>query len=173
MFKLTPHTLLFIVVMLIQIFILNQLSFTLCMPIIYPVVIMLYPMQSDQLRMLLVGLVVGICSDLLLGTPALNTITLLFMAYARIWMLTITMGRDAIAAGGVATAVRFGFSKYILYSILFVVLTNTIYLSLESLDSVTWSVLAERIAISSAVTLLFVWLITSLFSAIIGENRDR
>lgn len=171
MLKLRPHYLLFIATMLIQIYIINQLSFTtLCMPIIYPVVIMLYPMQSDQLRMLMVGLVTGVTADLLMGVPGINTITLLFISYIRIWLLSITMGRDVIAAGGVTTALRFGLRRYLLYSTLFVALCNTIYLFLESLDSVEWLVLAQRIGVSTVATLLFVWLITLLFSSITRER---
>ncbi|MFR9651008.1 MAG: hypothetical protein SNG35_03165 [Rikenellaceae bacterium] len=171
MFKPRPHYLLFFVTIMIQIFIINQLSFTtLCMPIIYPIVIILYPMQSDQLKMLMVGFITGVCADLLMGVPGINTITLLLMSYIRIWILTITMGRDAIAAGGVSTALRFGFRKYLLYTTLFVTLSNTIFFLLESLDSVEWLILLERIVVSTAVTLLFVWLITLLFSYI---TRDR
>lgn len=171
MFKIRPHYLLFIATILIQMYVINQLSFTtLCMPIIYPVVIILYPMQSDQLKMLLVGLITGVSADLLMGVPGINTITLLFMSYIRIWLLSITMGRDAIAAGGVTTALRFGLRKYLLYTTIFVALNNTIYFFLESLDSVEWLVLSERIGVSTVATLLFVWLITFLFSSITRER---
>ncbi len=169
-----PFVYLYTFVMLLQIYVLNQIMISvLFMPMVYSVLIMLMPVHSDQMRMLMVGLAVGLSGDFLLGMGGISTITILFMSFIRIWIVNLTIGREASIIGGVPSYRRFGVWRYILYSTIFVTLTNAIFFTLESLGSIEWRALLIRIGVSTVGSLIFMLPITHLFSNYIwGAKRQ-
>lgn len=168
MFRLLPYTLLYLVVVALQISVFDRLLIsTAVAPLIYTAFIALLPMQTSQFKMLMWGLFIGASFDLFMGTPGLNTIATLFVSYTRHRMLTYTIGQDLINLGGIPTPLRVSARRFIPYVALLVCTHSTIFFVLEFLNfHAIWFLLC-RIIFSSAITLLFVWLIAGRFEQIL------
>ena len=73
-----------VVVLAVQILLLNNLTFsTYLAPLAYIVCLILTPLGTSPLKMILIGLALGVTMDLTMGTMGLNVLATLPMAYFR------------------------------------------------------------------------------------------
>ena len=83
-----------LMVLFLQIFILDELSIALWLrPMIFPIVVMLLPMEWRTIWVMLATLAVGLVMDLAQGGAGLYTATLLPLSVLRSWVLYITTRR--------------------------------------------------------------------------------
>jgi hypothetical protein len=82
------HILRFILFAVIQIFVLNQIEVGFgILPMIYPLMIFLLPVDTNIVVLFLASFLLGICIDSLSNTFGLHTSALLLFAYLRPWIL--------------------------------------------------------------------------------------
>lgn len=166
MYRTLPYLLLFIVVILFQVFFFDNLSISIYLnPLVYIAFILLLPLDILPVVLLLAGFVTGVVMDYLMGAAGVNTIATLFIAFVRPTVLNILYNRDDIKDGGVPSAERLGNNVFWSYLAIMVVTHHLIFFSLETLS---WTHIARILlctAFSSAVSILFVWLIARLFTA--------
>lgn len=160
------YILLFIALSLVQIFLLNNLvagSF-LC-PLIYVAFLILMRLDTMPIVMLACGLAMGSLMDLTMGVAGINTIATLLIAFLRPTLIRLVSPREEWREDGVPSPERMGQSLFWSYLVVMVLLHHTVFFSLEALS---WGHLLRtviRILVSSAATILLVWLTERLFTA--------
>ncbi len=164
MFRITPYTILFLVATLSQIFFFDNLSASvLVAPLVYIVFIALLPIEFNQLTMLLLGALTGFVMDAAMGTEGLNSIATIFVSFIRIHLIRAIVGRER-SERGVPSELSFGEGIFFRYIAAFVALHHVVFFLFESLSMVNLLYTSMRFAISSVISILFVWLISRLFS---------
>ena len=97
MHKTLPYLALFAVVVLLQVFLFDNLSISIYLnPLVYVAFIALLPLDTPPVVLLLSGLATGVTMDLAMGAAGVNTIATLLIAFARPTLLGLLYSRDDI-----------------------------------------------------------------------------
>lgn len=165
MYRTLPYIVLFLAVILLQVFLFDNLSISIYLnPLVYIAFVLLLPLDALPVAVLLCGLGTGVVMDYAMGAAGLNTIATLAVAFVRPWLLPVLYRRDDLREGGVPSSDRLGRRVFVRYLVILVLLHHTLFFTLEALS---WAHLLHtllRIAASSALTVGFVWLIARLFT---------
>ena len=95
MFKSIAYFWMSVALLFVQIFILDEISMALWLrPMIFPLVILLLPIEWRTIWVVVAALLLGIFMDLSLGGQGLYTSTLLPLAVMRRWILYLTTRRS-------------------------------------------------------------------------------
>ena len=153
------------VVLFVQVFLLNNLSISpLVAPTVYIVLILMMPIESSQWCMLGAGLVLGAFMDLTMGTPGLNTLVTLPIAYFRPPLLYALSGFSAMSKEeGVPSVKRLGM-RFHRYAIIMIVLHSLLFYFVEWLSFNNFGILLLRILCSTLCSLLLDYIIIMLFT---------
>ena len=166
MYRILPYMLLFVAVVLLQIFLFDNLMISIYLnPLIYIAFILLLPMDTPSWALLLLGLFTGMTMDAVMGIAGLNTLTTLPVAFIRPRLLGMFLNREEEREGGVPSVERMGAHKFVEYIVLAVIVHHTVFFLLEALSYNYLIHTILRIVLSSSVTILFVWLIARVFTA--------
>lgn len=157
------YTLLFIVLVLIQELIFNQLQFSVYInPLIYVAFILLLPMRTKPIAVLMCGLLVGLVMDLSTGMAGANTIASLLTAYARLTMMKIIIGKDNVTDGGIPAPNVIGYPKFLTYVTIMIFVHSLLLFGLEVMTWKYFGLTLLRTIFSTAVTVGLTWL-TAMF----------
>ncbi|MFI3282837.1 MAG: rod shape-determining protein MreD [Rikenellaceae bacterium] len=168
MYRFTPYSILFVVVSLLQILFFNNLSVSVLLsPLVYIVFILLLPLQITHFGILMAGLGLGVLMDLSMGLAGINTVSTLFIAFFRPYLLNLTVSKESLVGSGVPSDVRLGVWAYTRYLVFFVLIHHAIFFGLESLSIENLGYYAVRFLVSSLFSALFVWLIARSFVALV------
>lgn len=166
MYRTLPYTILFIVTVLLQVFLFDNLSISLYLnPLVYIVFLALLPLDTPPVTLLGAGLGLGLVMDYAMGVAGINTIATLLIAFLRPMLVNLLYGHDNAKEGGIPSSWRMGNRIFIRYLLLLTLIHHTAFFLLEALS---WSRLpytALRIAVSTAVSTLFLWIIARIFNA--------
>lgn len=158
------YTLLTLVTLFVQVFILNNLSISpLVIPMVYIIPIVMMPIESSQLKVLLAGLLLGIVMDISMGTMGLNTLATLPIAFLRRPLLNSLAGLSSISKEeGIPSTKRLGM-RFHRYFIVMIVLHSLLFYFAEWLSFDNFGMLLLRIVCSTLVSLLLDYIIVMLF----------
>ena len=158
------YTVLTLVVLFVQVFVLNNLSISpLVAPMVYIILILLMPIESSQWKMLSVGLLLGILMDITMGTPGLNTMVTLPIAFFRRPLLFALGGLSSISKEeGIPSIKRLGM-RFHRYFILMITLHSVLFYFVEWLSFDNFGTLVLRIIFSTLCSLVLDYIIISLF----------
>ncbi|WP_295940774.1 rod shape-determining protein MreD [uncultured Alistipes sp.] len=166
MHRTLPYLALFVVLVLLQVFLFDNLTVSIYLnPLVYVALIALLPLDTPPVVMLGAGLAMGVTMDFTMGAAGLNTIATLLIAFARPTILGMMYSRDEARDEGVPGPARLGKRVFLTYLIVLVLVHHTVFFALETLS---WTHLAGtllRIVVSSAVSVSFIWIITQIFTA--------
>lgn len=166
MYRTLPYLALFVVTVLLQIFLFDNLSVSVYLnPLIYVAFIVLLPLDTPPAVLLGAGLVTGVVMDASMGAAGINTVATLPIAFLRPAFMNLLCGRENVREGGIPSPERLGRRKFIDYLVLMILVHHTTFFLLEALS---WSHLLQtsiRIVVSSLVTMAFVWVIVRIFTA--------
>ncbi len=164
MFRILPYIALLLTAVLSQIFIFDTLSTSvLVAPLVYIVFIVMLPIESSQIVMFACGVMLGSIMDVTMGTSGLNSIATIAIAFFRAPILKLIVGHKRSAERGVPSEILFGDRAYIRYVVTLVALHHALFFLFESLSSIHLLYTLWRFTISTAVSILFVWLIARLY----------
>lgn len=159
------YLLLLVGTLLLQLFFFDNLSISVYFcPLVYIAFVILLPLDTPPVVVLLAGFVSGVLTDWTMGTEGLNTLATLPVAFLRPTILRLLNRREDFRDGGIPSPERLGRRVFANYLIVMVLLHHLLFFSLEALS---WTHLVHtllRLAVSSVVSLLFVWLIARLFA---------
>lgn len=159
------YILLFAVTSLLQIFFFNNLSLWSCFaPMVYPAFVLMLPLNASSIVVLLSGLVMGVVMDWGMGTAGLNTIAMLATAYLRRPVLNLTLGAEVVRDGGIPSMSRMGQHQFVQYLIIMMVLHCVAFFGFEAFTTSYFWYQFLRLVVSALASILFVWLIMSLFT---------
>lgn len=158
------YIMLTMVVLFVQVFVLNNLSISpLVAPMVYIVLILMMPIESSQWKMLGVGLLLGVLMDISMGTPGLNTIITLPIAFFRRPLLYALTGLSPMSKEeGIPSIKRLGV-RFHRYFIIMIVLHSLLFYFVEWLSFDNFGILLLRIICSTLCSLVLDYIIISLF----------
>ena len=156
MHRTLPYLALFAVVVLLQVFLFDNLSISIYLnPLVYVAFIALLPLDTPPVVLLLSGLATGVTMDL----------ATLLIAFARPTLLGLLYPRDDIREGGIPSTGRLGNRVFLNYLIVLVLVHHAVFFSLEALS---WAHIVRtivRTVASGAVSVAFIWVIARIFTA--------
>ena len=165
MYRTLPYLALFAATVLLQVFLFDNLSISVYLnPLVYIAFIVLLPLDTPPVVLLGAGLALGVTMDGAMGAAGINTIATLLVAFLRPALLSLFCDRENLREGGVPSPERLGRRVFTDYLLLLTLLHHAVFIVLETLS---WSHALHtlaRIAVSSAVTALFVWIIARIFT---------
>lgn len=166
MYRFLPYLLLFLSTVLLQLFLFDNLSISVCLnPLVYIAFVLLLPLDAPHVALLGAGLAMGLVMDCTMGAAGLNTIATLPVAFLRPWIVGLVYNRDDVHEGGIPSPERLGPWRFVNYLLLCVLLHHAIFFSLETLSLAHAGRLVLRIVVSGGVSTVFVWLIARIFTA--------
>ncbi len=166
MYKTIAYATLFLTVVLLQIFLFDNLSISIFInPLVYITFVAMMPLDTKPIVMLLTALLLGVVMDWTMGAAGINTIATLFVGFFRSSLLTLICGREDERDTGCPSPERMGMRSFAEYLTIIVVVHHSIFFVLEALSTVhLWATLL-RIVLSSALTVGAAWLIMRIFTA--------
>ena len=160
------YILLFAVAALLQTFFFNNLSLWACFaPMVYMAFVLMLPLNAPSIVVLLSGLAMGVVMDWSMGTAGLNTIATLAAAYLRRPVLNLTLGSEVVRDGGLPSPSRMGQRQFVQYLVIMTVLHGVVFFGFEAFTTSYFWYQFLRFMVSTAASVLFVWLIMALFTS--------
>lgn len=163
----TPqYIILFVVLMLLQVFLFDNLALSSWFnPLIYVIFIIMLPIESLPITVVLSGVALGVTADFFTGAQGLNTAATLPAAFIRHPLLARLCERNDLRDGGIPSAERLGSEwKFMQLAVTVVAVHHAIYFLLESWS---WHFLPHallRLVLSGGFTLLCARATARLFS---------
>lgn len=153
-----------VVVLFVQVFVLNNLSISpLVAPMVYIVLLLLLPIESSQWKMLGAGLLLGVLMDITMGTPGLNTLVTLPIAFFRRPLLFALGGLSSMSKEeGIPSVRRLGL-RFHRYFVVMIILHSLLFYFVEWLSFDNFGILVLRILCSTLCSLILDYIIISLF----------
>ncbi len=165
MSKTLRYILLFVTVTALQLFLFDHLQWSLYLhPFVYLAFVLLLPMEIRGWQLLVLAAAAGLAIDFFSGTPAVNTIATVAMAFCRPTLLRFFVGKETVSDGGVPDSRRVGAGRFFRYAVVAVTIHAAIFFGLETLTAVGLLFTLLRIAISVACSLFTIWLVQLAFS---------
>ena len=158
------YIMLTVVVLFVQVFVLNNLSISpLVAPMVYIVLLLLLPIESSQWKMLGAGLLLGVLMDITMGTPGLNTLVTLPIAFFRRPLLFALGGLSSMSKEeGIPSVRRLGL-RFHRYFVVMIILHSLLFYFVEWLSFDNFGILVLRILCSTLCSLILDYIIISLF----------
>ncbi len=158
------YTMLTLVVLFVQVFVLNNLSISpLVAPMVYIVLILMMPIESSQWKMLSAGVALGALMDITMGTPGLNTLVTLPIAFFRRPLLYALTGLSPMSKEeGIPSIKRLGM-RFHRYFAIMIALHSLIFYFAEWLSFDNFGILMLRILCSTLCSLVLDYIIIMLF----------
>lgn len=159
----TTHIIRFIVLVLIQALVLNNINFLgFINPYIYILFIILYPIKNNRLLFIFLSFLLGLTVDLFLDSGGLHAAACVTIAYARPVILKSVFG--AIYDHQTIKFSSTDFGQRITYFSIIILIHHLILFSLEIFNTSKIILILKKSLFSSIFTILLCILITILFS---------
>ena len=170
MYKYTPHIWLCLVVMFVQIFLLDNIDLGASIsiwirPMIFPLIVLLLPVEWRSIWVLLVTYIVALLMDLLLGGSGIYVITLLPIALFRSALLYLTTRRSMDSTDQSQLLARMPLGQLMVYVATSLLLYHTLFFVMETLSLANFFSLLMTIILSTLCSLLISWPIVRLFTS--------
>lgn len=164
MHNVLKYTIFFIVVILLQVFLFDNLNLSVYIhPLIYIAFIVLLPTQMSPIATLGLGLATGIVMDFLSGNAGLHTIASLATAFMRPYILVLTVGRENMKEGGIPQPEKLGTGKFLKYVAMIVLIHCLVFFFFESPTTQYFHLTLIRVLASSAVSMFLILLTLMAF----------
>lgn len=165
MYKAGEYITLFVVLVLVQVLLLNNLMLVpYVVPMIYVGFIALLPTNTPTSILILAGFGTGVVIDLMSGLAGLTTIALTATAFLRPVVMNITIGKDLLREHRTPDRGTLGTKEYLLYTSLLVLVHCTFFFFFEALTFKHALLTIVKIVASTIVSTLLIWITTDLFS---------
>ncbi|MBV7531666.1 rod shape-determining protein MreD [Chitinophaga jiangningensis] len=155
----------FVLLLLIQVFVLNEiLLHQLVSPYIYMLFILALPFNLPRPALLLLGLLMGLSLDMFMNTMGMHAAACVFIAYLRPFIINVLSPQ-----GGFETTQKtpsmtsMGVSQFLIYAAILVFLHHAVYFTLEVFGFANPLYLLLKIILSSAASLFLIILYEMLF----------
>lgn len=164
MSKLVKNFIRFILFILVQVFVLNQIPplHHLINPYIYFLFILWLPFKIGRRTIMLLALTLGLVLDFFTKTPGLHAAPCLLIAYLRPFLINVLITQEGTEANYEEPSIQsMSFASYFLYAAILTVIHHAFLFILEALQFAgLWYFLGKTL-LSSAIS-LFLILITEL-----------
>lgn len=164
MFKNIAYFWMTVALLFVQLFILDEISIAMWLrPMIFPLVILLLPIEWRTIWVVVASLLLGIFMDISIGGMGLYTSTLLPLAVMRRWILYLSTRRSIEAGDQTSLLSRMPLYQVMIYVGVMLLLHHTMFFALESLSFVGVMQLIATILFSTLLSTLLSWPVVGLF----------
>lgn len=163
--KYISYTLAFIVLVVLQIFLVDNISLGLYFhPLIYVAFIIMLPLDMKHIWVMLLATALGLTIDLLTGMGGLNVVAATAVGFMRPMLLNAAVGHNTATDDTMPALHRLQAKNLVWYIILMVVVHSLIYFFLETMSLSNLHHTLLRVAVSDVVAVGIVWYIVKLFT---------
>ena len=165
MFKNLSYLWMALAIMVVQIFLLDELSIAMWLrPMIFPLVVILLQMEWRTIWVLLIGTLVGVVMDLALGGAGLYTATLVPLTMIRRWMLYLTTRRSIEPGDQTSVLSRLNRGQLMGYTVTMLAIHHTLFFAMETLSLAHPLRLVATIICSTLISTAVAWPIIRIFT---------
>jgi rod shape-determining protein MreD len=153
-------SLIFIVLILLQILLFNNIQFSgYVNPYVYVMFLLLLPVEIPAWLLLLISFGTGIIIDIFSGTPGMHTSATLLAGFVRPYILRLISPRDGYEPGVNPSMLVYGFRWFLLYAGMIVLIHHTTLFYLEVFRFTDFIRTMLRVLLSSIFTISFILLL--------------
>jgi rod shape-determining protein MreD len=164
----------FVIIMMVQVFVLNDIviksAITLYgvpafIPLLYPLILLLLPVNTPHWLTMVLGFVVGITMDYYSNTPGVHASACVLLGYVRPYLLNLFFQQNIKELGDtIPTLFRMGFRSFLLY-ILFALIIHHFYFYIIQIWSFKNSLLILSKTLLSTVLSIILIILSQLIFA--------
>lgn len=163
--KYISYTLAFISLVILQIFLIDNISLGLYFhPLIYVAFVIMLPLDMKHIWVMLLSASMGFVIDMLTGMGGLNIIAATAVGFMRPVLLNAAIGHNTSADDTMPALHRMQPKSLLWYIILMIVVHSLIYFFLEAMSLSNLHHTALRMVISDMVAVGLVWYMIKLFT---------
>lgn len=150
------------VLCLVQALVLNHISLFGCAtPFLYVYFIMLFRRNYPKWGILQWSFLTGLCVDIFSNTPGMAAASATFLGLLQPYMLSLFIQRDS-ADDLMPTMKSLGVAKYIYYTVVCVLIFNTLFFTLESFSFLNWLQWLMNIGGSTVLTTILILVVENV-----------
>lgn len=165
MFKNLSYLWMAIAIMLVQIFLLDELSIAMWLrPMIFPLIVILLQMEWRTIWALLISVIVGVVMDVALGGAGLYTATIVPLAMIRRWILFLTTRRSIEQGDQTSLLSRLSRGQLMGYTVTMLAIHHTLFFAMEALSLAHPFLLLATIISSTLLSTAVAWPIIRIFT---------
>jgi len=154
--KIIRNIILFIVLVLFQEMVLNQLQFSVYFnPTIYVFFILILPFETPNWLLLVLAFVLGMSVDIFSNTLGLTILASVFIAFCRPGILSIISPRQEYEPGLQPTIRDLGFGWFLTYAGVLIFIHHTLLFFLEAFTFDHFAFTISKVLVSSLASLAF------------------
>ncbi len=154
----------FLVLVLIQVFVLNNIRVNgYVNPYLYVMFILLLPFETPGWLLLISSFFIGLTIDLFAHTPGMHASAAVFMAFCRPGLIRLLSGSKGVESGMEPGIKDMGFQWFFLYSLVLIFLHHSLFFLLEVFRFNELPQTLYRILFSTFSTLVLILLTEYLF----------
>lgn len=170
MYKYTPYIFLTVVILLVQVFLIDNIDLGSSLsiwirPMIFPLIVLMLPTSWRTVWVLLTSYIVAIIMDLLLGGAGIYAITLLPLALFRSTLIYLTTRRSVDGGDQQQMLSRMPLGQLMLYIAVSLLIYHTLFFVMETLSTANIMRLIATIFFSTLCSLLISWPIVRIFTS--------
>lgn len=171
MYRYASYLWMSLAVLLVQIFLLDNIAIhTLLRPMIFPLVVLLLPMEWRSIWVLLTALAVGAVMDLSLGGAGIYVATLLPVAMLRSTIMYLTTNRVVEHGNPTALFAHLSMRQLMIYVSAALLLQHALFFMLEALSAAAFWRLFGTVVFSCALSLVIAWPFVQLFTSKVASK---
>lgn len=157
-------------VVLLQIFLLDNIDLgasisILIRPMIFPLAVLLMPVEWKSVWVLLASYVIALVLDLMLGGSGIYILTLLPIALLRTTLLYATTRRSMESSDQSQLFARMRLDQLMIYVGVSLLIYHTLFFAMETLSMANFGRLVATILLSTLCSLLLSWPIVRLYTS--------
>ena len=146
----------FIALILMQVLIFQRMAFTNTNILIYPIFIMLLPVELPTALAIIMGFVYGLSLDLFYNSPGIHAGTCVFTAFLRYYLLGFMEPKGGYPLNSAPTKSKLGIPWFLRYSAIFMLVHLFIYFSIEAFSFVHIASILTKTFFSFIASMIFV-----------------
>lgn len=174
MSELLKNIIRFILLILLQVFVLNKIMLHgYVTPYIYLLFVLLLPFTIPRWALMVCAVLLGLCLDLFMNTAGMHALACLTVAYFRPFVINILAPHDGFETQKVTPSiVSMGWAPFMTYATILVIIHHLVYFILEVFSFQNVLFLLFRILLSALVSLVLVLIFEMLFAPL-GRRTAR
>jgi rod shape-determining protein MreD len=152
--------LIFILLIFLQVLLFSNIQFSgYVNPYVYVLFILLLPVEIPSWLLLLLSFATGLIIDFFSGSPGMHASATVFAGFVRPYILRIISPRDGYEPGSDPSMLTYGFTWFLTYTLLIVLVHHTALFYLEVFRFAEFFRTLLRVLLSSLFTIIFILLI--------------
>jgi len=149
--------LIFILLILLQILLFNNIQFSgYINPYVYVMFILLLPIEIPSWLLLLLSFATGLIIDIFSGSPGMHSSATLLAGFVRPYILRVISPRDGYEQGSDPSMLTYGFQWFFTYTLLIVLVHHTALFYLEVFRFAEFFRTMLRVILSSLFSVTFI-----------------